>query len=93
MKFPKKLTVEVLKNDLAKSCDFGIIKDDKVICRIININENLNIKFINSILVTPKFQRIISSLLFSNFDVMWNMLKNNTKGNNLLNILGKLSNE
>jgi hypothetical protein len=60
---------------------------------IININENLNIKFINSILVTPKFQRIISSLLFSNFDVMWNMLKNNTNGSNLLNILGKLSNE
>jgi hypothetical protein len=70
-----------------------MIKDDKVICMIININENLNIKFINSILVTPKFHRIISSLLFSNFDVMWNMLKNNTKGNNLLNILGKLSNE
>jgi hypothetical protein len=93
MKFPKKLTVEVRKNDLAKSCDLGIINDDKVICTIININENLNIKFINSILVTPKFQRIISSLLFSNFDVMWNMLKNNTKGNNLLNILGKLSNE
>jgi hypothetical protein len=75
------------------SCDLGIINDEKIIWIIINIKENLNIKFINSILVTPKFQSIISSLLFSNFDVMWNMLKNNTKGNNLLNILGKLSNE
>tara|TARA_B110000438_G_C15765316_1_gene629298 strand:+ start:1053 stop:1283 length:231 start_codon:yes stop_codon:yes gene_type:complete len=75
------------------SCDLGIINDEKIIWIIINIKENLNIKFINSILVTPKFQSIISSLLLSNFDVMWNMLKNNTKGNNLLNILGKLSNE
>jgi hypothetical protein len=60
---------------------------------IINITDILNIKLINSILFTPKFHKIKSSLLFSNFDVMWNMLKNNTKGNNLLNILGKLSNE
>ena len=61
------------------SCDLGIINDEKIIWIIINIKENLNIKFINSILVTPKFQSIISSLLLSNFDVMWNMLKKQHK--------------
>ena len=65
-----KATVEVLKNDLAISCDFGIINDEKIICTIININENLKIKLINSILFTPKFHKIRSSLLYSNFEVM-----------------------
>ena len=39
------------------------------------------------------FPKILSKLFPFVLFVMWNMLKNKTNGNNLLNILGKLSNE
>ena len=37
----------LLKKDLDKSCDFGTIKDENVICIIIKRIENFNIKLTN----------------------------------------------
>ena len=67
---------------------------------ILFVDEKFNIGGLKKHISTNEFS-YISDLLknsdlkkdFLFFDVMWNMLKNNTKGNNLLSILGKLSNE
>ena len=47
----------------------------------------------NSILLTPKFQKIINSFLISYFAIMYKKLKKSTNGINFVTIFGKLSNE
>ena len=64
-KFSKKLTEDVLRNDLAKSWVLGTIEAERKIWRIVIKIENFIKKLINSILLTPKFQKIINSFLIS----------------------------
>ena len=76
----------------------GLIKTSSNL--ILFVDEKFNIGGLKKYISNNEFL-YISDLLknsdlkkdFLFFDVMWNMLKNKTKGNNLLNILGKLSNE
>ena len=92
-KFSKKLTEDDLRNDLAKSWVFGTIAAERKIWRIVIKIENFIKKLINSILLIPKFQKIINSFLTSYFAITYIKLKKSINGINFVTIFGKLSNE
>ena len=69
IKLSKKFTVEDLKKDLAVSCAIGTNIEVNKIWKISNIIEILRKKFTISILWTPKFHKIINSLLNSDLVV------------------------
>ena len=52
IKFPKKFTLDDLRNDLAKSCDLGITIEVRIIWKKNKNNEILNIKFKTKLLWT-----------------------------------------
>tara|TARA_B100000482_G_C12370844_1_gene204963 strand:+ start:324 stop:551 length:228 start_codon:yes stop_codon:yes gene_type:complete len=64
----------------------------KIICKIVNKIENLKKKFINEILFTPKFQKIISSFSISYFVIIYKKLIKNINGRTLVIIFGKINN-